>query len=218
MGDVYFPSCNFTAASRQAAEKLRACLSKRMPVAGCCRTDQRDYTGQTAVYFCQACRETLEKKYGERIECENLFAYLSGLPDYPWPDYSGLTVTVQDCWRDREHPEIFDSVRACLQKMGVKVVEMGENRERSRYCGDLHFEPRKPENRALLARFPGTSLRELPQEDFGALMLEQTEKYPCSLVVCDCNACIRGLKAAQKSGWPGSAVHLAELVTGVFNP
>ena len=40
MGQIYFPSCNFTKASPQAAKKLRAYLKEKMPVAGCCRIDK----------------------------------------------------------------------------------------------------------------------------------------------------------------------------------
>ena len=68
MGQIYFPSCNFTKASPQAAKKLRAYLKEKMPVAGCCRLDKTPYpAGDTALYFCQACRETLEQKPGNQL-------------------------------------------------------------------------------------------------------------------------------------------------------
>lgn len=208
---IYFPSCNFTKASPEAAKKLRAYLAQSMPVAGCCRVDKSPVEGRTAVYFCQACRETLESRPENRPDTLNLFVYLDSLPDYPWPDYSGLTVNVQDCWRDREHPEVADAARSVLQKMGVKVVEMEENREKSVYCGNLHFEPRKPENQAILARRPDTPLWQFPEEEQAALMREQWEKYTCPLVVTTCNRCTRGIEMAG-----GNAVHLVELVVGAY--
>lgn len=55
------------------------------------------------------------------------------------------------CCRDRNHPEIFAAVRTALKKMQISVVEMEENREHSIYCGTLHFEPKNPQNIALLA-------------------------------------------------------------------
>lgn len=208
MSYVYFPSCNFTAASPEAAERIEAFLEKRMPVAGCCRVDQTDYSEKTVVYFCQACREVLEEKGNRRQKAENLFVYLDRDTEFSWPDYSGLTVTVQDCWRDREHPEIFDAVRSCLRKMGIAVLEMEENRESSVFCGNLHFVPRNPENRELLARFPDTPLYKLPSEAEEQLMREQVEKHPCPLAVCYCNRCVKGVVTGG-----GKAVHLLELVT-----
>ena len=121
MGAIYFPSCNFTKASPKAARRLRSYLKEKMPVAGCCRVDNTPYpAGDKALYFCQACRETLEQKPGNQLIPENLFVWLLEQADFPWPDYRGLTVNVQDCWRDRRHPEVFDAARGCLAKMGVK--------------------------------------------------------------------------------------------------
>ncbi len=209
---IYFPSCNFTKASPEAARRLRAYLSEQMPVAGCCRTDKRPATLEdTAVYFCQACRETLEAREGNRPSVQNLFVYMEGREDFPWPNYSGLTAHVQDCWRDREHPEIFRAVRAALGKMGVRVVELEENREKSVFCGDLHFEPQKPENQALLAQYPGTPLFQMPEGARAALMREQVEKYTCPLAVTYCNRCTAGVAAGG-----GKAVHLVELMMGTY--
>lgn len=106
MNEIYFPSCNFTKASPEAAKRIRAYLKQRMPVAGCCRIDKLAYTkSSTALYLCQACRETIEKRMPNTFTLQNLFAYLVEDPDFAWPDYSGLTATVQDCWRDRRHPK-----------------------------------------------------------------------------------------------------------------
>lgn len=212
MGSIYFPSCNFTAASPEAAEKIREYLQVKMPVAGCCRVDQLDFPkGSTAVYFCQACRETLIARAGGRFVLQNLFEYLNEDPDYPWPDYSGLTVTVQDCWRDRAHPEISDAVRMALQKMHVSVIEMIETRARSKFCGNLHFEPQNPNSVKLLEPYNGKPLYELPEDVQRTLMQEQVGKLPCDLAVTYCNRCKAGLLAGG-----GKAVHLLELATGMF--
>lgn len=212
MNEIYFPSCNFAAASPEAEKRIRRYLAERMPMAGCCKTDKTSYTaGSNAIYLCQACRETIEEKMGKEMNTENLIVYLDGDSSFSWPDYSGLTVTVQDCWRDRKHPEIFDAVRSALRKMNVTVVEMEENREHSVFCGNLHFEPKKRENVELLNRYPETPIYQMPPEAEEALMREQVEKYPCSLVVCTCNRCVKGVATGG-----GKAVHLMELAMGTF--
>ena len=212
MSEFYFPSCNFSTASPLAAEKIRDYLGQKMPVAGCCRTDALDYpAGSTAIYFCQACRETLEARAGEKFTLLNLFQYLDGDRDFSWPDYAGLTVTVQDCWRDREHPEIFAAVRSVLQKMHITVVEMEENREHSRFCGNLHFEPHSRELKDQLQAYGEKPLYQLPEEVQRLLMREQVEKLPCELAVTYCNRCKAGILLGG-----GKAVHLLELAMGTF--
>ena len=60
---IYYPSCNFSAASPATAKKVKAYFEKQMPVAGCCRVDKREISpADIALYICQACRETLEDK------------------------------------------------------------------------------------------------------------------------------------------------------------
>lgn len=212
MSEYYFPSCNFSAASPEAAKKILAYMKQRMEVAGCCRVEEKAYSPEnTAIYFCQACRETVEKKMGNAMKTENLFVYLDRDPGFPFPSYRGLEVNVQDCWRDREHPEIFSAVRSILGKMGVRVEELPENREKSRFCGDLHMEPRKPENVELLKQYPNTHIYEMPPEAVKQLMREQVETYTCPLTVCYCNRCVKGVAAGG-----GKGVHLLELVTGTW--
>jgi len=212
MSEIYFSSCNFTKASPEAAKRLRAYLKEKMPVAGCCRVDTTPYpAGDTALYFCQACRETLESKPDNQLVPQNLFVWLANQEDFPWPDYSGLTVNLQDCWRDRKHPEIFDGVRVCLDKLGITLVELEENRERSVYCGDLHFQPRLPVNQALIKTRPGIPLWEFPKEEKRQLMAEQVATYTAPLTVTYCNRCKAGILMGG-----GNAVHLMELCMGTF--
>lgn len=212
MSNLYFPSCNFTAASPDAAKTIREYLGQKMPVAGCCRTDALDYPeDSTAIYFCQACRETLGARAEGKFSLVNLFQYLDGDKDFPLPDYAGLTVTVQDCWRDREHPEIFAAVRSLLQKMHITVVEMEENREHSRFCGNLHVEPSSRELAEKLQAYGEKPLYTLPEEVQRLAMEEQVRKLPCELAVTYCNRCKSGILLGG-----GKAVHLLELATGAF--
>ena len=178
MDYLYFPSCNFTKDSPQAAQKIRAYLKERMPVAACCRVDKLEYPPESiALYFCQACRETLEARVPGKFTLQNLFAYLLEQPDFPWPT----------------------------------VLEMAENREHTTFCGNLHLEPRLPENQALLAQHSGTPLHQLPQDVQARLMREQVSKLPCPLAVTYCNRCKQGILLGG-----GQAVHLLELATGTF--
>lgn len=212
-GYLYYPSCNFTKASPEAAKRLMALMKEVMPATGCCRVEKAVVDEETVgVYFCQACRETLEARVENRPSTQNLFVYLDAQPGFSWPDYAGLTVNVQDCWRDREHPEIWEATRSVLRKMGVNIIEMEENREKSVYCGNLHFEPQKPENIALLAPYADIPLWQAPEDVQAALMREQAEKYTAPLTVTTCNRCTRGIELAG-----GNAVHLVELVTGTYS-
>lgn len=211
MENIYFPSCNFTKASPQAAKRLRDWMRERMPAAGCCRTDIKEYpAGSRALYFCQACREVLGERFPE-LEPENLFVWLDREGGLDLPDYRGLRVSLQDCWRDREHPKIHQAVRSLLDKMGVTIHEIPESREQANYCGNLHFQPKDPKAAALLEARPDTPLWQFPQEEQKRIFAEQLEKHGGLPVLCYCNRCRLGMETAG-----GRALHLMELVMGTY--
>ena len=212
MSEIYFPSCNFIKMAPAAAKAIRSYLAEKMQVAGCCRVDKLAYEeGLTGLYFCQACRETLENRVPGKYQLKNLFEYLVDDKDFPWPDYSGLTATVQDCWRDRNHPEIHEAVRTALAKMKVRVIEMEENREKAVYCGNIHFEPHKPENILLMEQYKDKPLVLAPEEVQKKLFEEQAEKYPCDNVITYCNRCTLCIRTVGVNG-----IHLMELAMGTY--
>lgn len=151
---IYYPSCNFSAASPATAKKVKAYFEKQMPVAGCCRVDKREISpADIALYICQACRETLEDK----VKTQSMWEYLDALKNFNFPNLNGQKFYVQDCWRDRNHPEIHEAVRSLLKKMHAEVIEIEHNREKSIFCGNLHYETDDPR----LKNYPNTPLYRL---------------------------------------------------------
>ena len=163
---IYYPSCNFSAASPATAKKVKAYFEKQMPVAGCCRVDKREISpADIALYICQACRETLEDK----VKTQSMWEYLDALEDFNFPNLNGQKFYVQDCWRDRNHPEIHEAVRSLLKKMHAEVIEIEHNREKSIFCGNLHYETDDPR----LKNYPNTPLyRQLSQIGRSSLSFE----------------------------------------------
>ena len=167
---IYYPSCNFSAASPATAKKVKAYFEKQMPVAGCCRVDKREISpADIALYICQAC----QKFY------------------------------VQDCWRDRNHPEIHEAVRSLLKKMHAEVIEIEHNREKSIFCGNLHYETDDPR----LKNYPNTPLYKLPEDLQTSLMQHYAAQFdPKIPVLCYCNRCYECLRMGG-----ATAVHLLDI-------
>lgn len=212
MKNIYYPSCNFTIASPLAAKRIREYLSQKMEVAGCCKAEHEKRDPEmNAIYFCQACRETLEAEFDD-IHDENLFVYLVNDPEFVWPDYTGLCVNVVDCYRDRNHPEIHEAVREALKRMHVQVKEIPLNREKSIFCGTLHYEPQSEELKQLLLTQGNIPISKMDKEIQIQLMKEAVSQYECDITVAYCNRCIKGIALGG-----GKAVHLLELATGTFH-
>ena len=209
--DLYFPSCNFNKSSPQAAKRLRDYMNSLMPVAGCCRVDSKDYPeGARALYFCQACRQTIADRFPALVP-ENLFVWLDREGSLDLPDYSGLKVSIQDCWRDRDHPEIHQAVRSLLEKMHIAFTEPSHSRSQSIYCGNLHYEPDNPTAKELIAARPHTPLYQFPEDEQRLIFREQVEEHGGLPALCYCNRCKLCLETAG-----GKAPHLMELLMDTY--
>lgn len=209
---TYFPSCNYTKANPKSAIKIRAYLKEKMPVAGCCRIDKREFTpDDQALIVCQACREVLESK----VNTMSLWEYLDQDDDFVFPNYQGKEVYLQDCWRDRDQPQVHEAVRHLLEKMNIQVHEMTYHKENAIYCGDLHLEIKNPTLLKEIDLYPNTKLSKLSEElkikclqDY----FKDHQEYP---IITYCNRCLKGV---QMAGFEGA--HLLDLLmneTDIFN-
>lgn len=57
------------------------------------------------------------------MKTQSMWEYLDALKDFNFPNLNGQKFYVQDCWRDRNHPEIHEAVRSLLKKMHAEVIE-----------------------------------------------------------------------------------------------
>lgn len=193
----YFPSCNFTIADRETAKSVRDYMSQFMAVKGCCLYDKQEYNHETGYVVCQACREHLESK----LEIKTIYEWILQDSNFQFPDYHQQRMSIVDCWRDRNHPEVHQACRDLMKKMNIQLVEIEESREKSEYCGTLHF-------KSKLRDLEGIKISDLPMEEQIELMKEQVAKYEKDiLIVCDCNRCLKGIELGE-----GNGIHLLKLL------
>ena len=63
-----------------------------------------------------------------------------------FPDYSGLKVTIQDCWRLKERIEVQEAVRSILRKMNIEFVEIKKHHQETDFCGKTLYRPQIKRN------------------------------------------------------------------------
>lgn len=211
---IYLSSCNFTAACPDASRKIKEYLSAKpdVKVAGCCRPQQKQLTKEdTVLTVCLTCSAITNEVNPETPE-KSLWEYLLTDKDFPWPDFHGEYVTIQDCWRARHKTNMLDAVRACMVKMGLHPVELSENRENTRFDGVWRYNPTAPKNLAIAPKYfqniADTALELLSPEEQKSRMEMWVRQYTTDRVVTYCNACLQG---ALLGG--AKAVHLLQLLT-----
>lgn len=204
---IFFPSCNYTKASPQNAKITRDFFKERMNVAGCCLYDKKEYTDQDVGFvLCQACRGQLESK----IRVRTIWEYFDEDPNFVFPDYKHQKMNLQDCFRDINHPEVHQAVRNILKKMNIDVIEIENNKEKSTFCGTLHFHTTSPIILDLMSQYPDTKLSKMPEEIQTQIMEEYVKVFDLNYpVICDCNRCLKGVTMGGANG-----VHLLDLIMG----
>ena len=90
-------------------------------------------SGDEVYSLCHNCNNIIEEMHpGVRVH--SLWELLAADEEFPFPDYQGMKVTIQDCWRSRDRREEQQAVRNLLEKMNIDFVEADLNHENTEVC------------------------------------------------------------------------------------
>ncbi len=208
---IYFPSCNFTRLFPDLSAQLKEFLAARgVEIAGCCRLGYDKLPeGAVPLTICQTCAIII----GENNPAQppiSVFEYLDSLTDVQWPDHTGETITLQDCFRAQGHEAEKKAIRSLLHKMGYSIVEAPDQET---FDGRFLFGPMRAGNLKLAPKtFSKFEEKVDPCDADEGLRRLQTycEGFTTDTVVCYCSACFSGLREGLPAG--KEAVHLAALL------
>lgn len=213
MAAFFFPSCKSKADYPEASARLAAYVMARFGIdpAGCCRTDRKRLApGDEALVVCNNCAAILEES-SEAGRIGFVWNAIDADPSFPFPDYGGEAITVQDCWVAVERRSVQDAVRSLLAKMNFRICELAEHHERTRFCGVNLLQKCNPSNAKLAPR----RYVEQGAEMFTPMSPEEQEarfRRHCSQigterVACCCKFCTDAINIGGKTG-----VHLLNLL------
>ena len=210
----YLPSCNFKRMYPEVSEKLQAWFSAKegFTVAGCCKPSQKLFKeGDTVLNNCCSCAIITEEQ-SPQVRSMSVYEYLLTDDAFPWPDLHGEHITVQDCFRARDHREEQEAIRNMLLKMNAVPAELEENYEKCSFDGVWLFAPKLPQEKFAPKTFGEINkkyITPVPEEEWEARMKEHAAEIKTDRVAAYCNACITGLKMGG-----ANAVHILELAAG----
>lgn len=144
-------------------------------------------------------------------------------------------ITVQDCWRSRNHPNLQASVREILKKMNASIVELENNYEHSDYCGSSLLQEPSPRYKTLAPNlFKDPIFKPCSFEEQEKILSKHAEQYSTVFVGCYCTGCFEGIQrmnsrfssnqtethipAAQTNSKKLKPVHIASLVAQSLAP
>ena len=144
-------------------------------------------------------------------EVHSLWEYIDQDPNFVFPDYSGLQVTIQDCWRMKERNTTHQAIRSLLTKMHIDYVEIENNKEKADFCGKSLYQPQVSRNPKLAPKHYKENVQglfeEQTQEEQLEIMKKYCQQYTTENVICYCHYCLEGLQAGGVHG-----IHIAKLL------
>ena len=204
VGDsFYIPSCAFTVKYPQLSKAIQEYVRVRhgLSITGCCVPTCTDGTpfspGNSVYYICHNCAAIVEETHPE-VELRSVWELILSDESFPYPDYHGQSITVQDCWRTRDRTGEQDAVRALLKKMNFDVCELPQNRFETDFCGASLYRPTSKKNLELaphrfIENCTGKFIPHTEAEQ-RALMREYCKRFTIDKVVGYCKHCVEGLE------------------------
>lgn len=166
--------------------------------------------GDTVYAICPNCI-CLTEETKPAVNITSLWETILEDENFVYPDYSGRSVVLQDCWRTRHRREEQDAVRQILRNMHIEYRELDKCREKADFCGVTLYKPNNDRNMAWAPKHfvYGAEDKFIPhtEEEQTAIMQEYCRQFDGEEVVCYCHYCHTGLKRGG-----ANSVHLAELL------
>lgn len=144
----------------------------------CCHHDPKLPHGSTIINNCAGCDRRFRSLY-EGVQTISLWEVLDSISEFPFPDHSGLTVSVHDSCSYRPKPQVHSAVRSILHKMNIEIIDSKYSGTNSICCGDTFYP-------------------QLPIEQVNMLQKKRAAQMPCDDVAVYCVSCIKSMAIGGK--------------------
>lgn len=209
----YMPGCDVAKNHPREIKAIQHYMveKKQAVIDRCCRVSNKLLeTGDIIINNCTLCELMLRETHPNN-QIISLYEYVLSDPEFPWADFEGLCLTVQDCWRTRNNRQMQDAIRECLVRMHVQIIETEENYEKTKFDGMWLFgNPRQDcvDTAPVICKdIMENYVEPLPEDEQIARMKDWVSRYSTEQVLVYCNGCERGIRVGG-----GHPIHLVELL------
>jgi Fe-S oxidoreductase len=193
MKKVYAPGCAMQLYKPELGKKIYALLNEHIGGIDdyliCCRLEPKFPAGIQVINTCTACDQQY-RKYNKDIDTISLWEVLVESKTFPFPDYEGKEMAIQDACFARDREQVHHAVRLLLERMNIKVIEPEKTRTKSTCCGDSFYGA-------------------LSTEKVKMQMKKRADEMPVNDVAAYCVSCCKALHIGGKKPH-----HIADLLFG----
>lgn len=175
--------------SETILEFLNRNLGKVELLLTCCQHDPKINHRARVINVCPGCDKRFAKNY-HGITTVSLWEVINSMDSFPFPDYSGTTMSIIDACPTRDEERVQDAIRELLHKMKIEITEPEKTRKEATCCGDLYY-------------------GSFPTPEVEKFMVEKADEMPGEIIAVHCVSCILAVTVGGKN-----PRHLADLLFG----
>lgn len=209
MANYFLPSCKVNAAYPKESKCLIDYLMKKtdIKVIGCCRKECYRFAKEDTVYvICHNCAEIVRECSLANV-CY-IWEIIDNDPNFLFTNYSGVSMTIQNCWLSYENQEIKDVIQSIIRKLNIQIIESNIHIP---YCGRNLLHKPTESNQLLAPQLWCDKLTDVikifDNEDQITYLINYCKLLPASKVICTCRSCAEGIITGGYEG-----IHLLELL------
>ena len=183
MNTAYAPGCALMVYRPQLASQVLDWL--RAELGGvvsehlvCCQHQPDLATPARIINTCAGCDKRYRELYAG-VGTVSLWEVLAQSQSFPYRDYGGLEMAIQDACPTRSEGRVHTAVRQLLARMNIKVIEPAHSRAAALCCGDSFY-----------GNLPVTQLK--------AQMRRRADQMPREDVAVYCVSCIKAMHIGGK--------------------
>lgn len=179
---LFVPGCALLIYKPKLASKLKEYIENgygHMTTWKPCCLTKPDIKEKTRVFTpCVTCAQQYAGKYQD-IEVVFILQLIAESEDFPFPDYHGTPMSIQDTCSARTNPKYMAVVRKLLNRMNIKLMEPDRSGLHAKCCGQTFY-------------------GKLPIDKVESYMKTRANEMPCDEVVVYCASCIMSMSVGGK--------------------
>lgn len=179
---IYAPGCALMSYKPHLADKLKALAVSRYgemdTLLACCITDPVREEGIHVLTPCVTCAVRYKSMWSGSTS-DFLLDMIADSEDFPFPDYGGAVMSIQDTCASRTMPQAQATIRKLLEKMNIRLEEPEKSGPVSKCCGQSFY-------------------GKLDPEKVRSLMVARAAEMPTDDVVVYCPSCIVSMAQGGK--------------------
>lgn len=159
-------------------EYVRKKYGEMETLTACCFNSPRLEEGICILTPCTTCAGRYLK---DNPGCSSAYilSELAENTDFPFPDYGGARMSIQDTCSARTSPDYLDTIRKFLARMNITLVEPEKTGAKAKCCGQVFY------GKTDTAKVE-------------SLMKARADEMPCEDVVVYCASCIMSMTVGGK--------------------